>query len=52
MYKVVKKFKDRDGRVYEVGDTYKGERINALSTRRNKYKEIFIKEVETPKEGE
>ena len=45
MYKVVEKFKDRDGTVYEVGDIYKGDRINALSTRRNRYKTIFIEKV-------
>lgn len=45
MYKVIARFKDRDGRVYEVGDTYEGERINALSTRRNRLKKVFIEKV-------
>lgn len=52
MYKVIERFEDRDGRIYEVGEMYEGDRINALSTRRNKYKRIFIEEVVTEKEGD
>jgi len=52
VYKVVEKFKDRDGTVYEIGDIYKGDRINALSTRRNSYKTVFIEKVTEEKEGD
>lgn len=52
MYKVIERFQDRDGRIYEVGETYEGDRINALSTRRNKYKRIFIEKVAPEKEGD
>jgi len=52
MYKVIERFKDRDGTVYEVGDVYKGDRINALSTRRNRLKRVFIEKVTEDKEGD
>lgn len=50
MYKVIAKFKDVDGKVYEIGDEYKGqkERIELLSTTKNRYKKPFIKKVEKP----
>lgn len=50
MYKVIAKFKDIDGKIYEVGDEYKGpkERIEELSTEKNRYKKPFIKKAETP----
>lgn len=52
MYKVIKKFKDKDGTIYEPNDIYKGDRIGALSTRRNRLKGIFIVKVEEEKEGD
>lgn len=54
-YKVVRKFKDKDNHVYEVGDPYprKGKRatkarLETLSTKKNKYKKIYIIKIETP----
>jgi len=51
MYKVVRKFEDRDGHVYEVGDVYPKEgaeatkgRLKELSSEKNKYKKVFIEE--------
>lgn len=52
MYKVVRKFKDKDNRVYNVGDSYPAEgakkptkeRIKTLSTSSNKYGQIYIAE--------
>lgn len=46
MYKVIEKFKDKDGATYNIGDEYKGDRVNALSTKKNKYKRPFIEKVE------
>lgn len=48
MYKVIKKFKDTDGKIYEVGDDYQNDdekRIEILSTDKNRYKYPFIEEV-------
>jgi hypothetical protein len=50
MYKVVRRFEDRDGRIYEVGDTYPAEgvkkptsaRLKVLSTEKNEYGRIYI----------
>lgn len=49
MYIVVEPFLDRkDGKEYKVGDVYTGstspERIRQLMTKKNPYKEVFIKE--------
>ena len=53
-YKVVRRFKEvkHDGHVYEVGDSYPKEgskatkaRLEELSTKKNKYEQIFIEEV-------
>ncbi|OAB48464.1 hypothetical protein [Paenibacillus antarcticus] len=54
MYKVVRRFREKnhDGYVYNVGDDYpkQGEkatkaRLDELSTKNNKYEEIYIEEV-------
>ena len=53
MYKVIHRFKDNDGRVYDIGDYYPNisakkptnARIKALSTENNKYKKVYIKKV-------
>ena len=58
MYKVVRDFKDRDGRFYREGDTYPAPdakkqtaaRIKVLSSTDNSYGMIFIKKNETSKE--
>ncbi|HIW32446.1 MAG TPA: termination factor Rho [Candidatus Paenibacillus intestinavium] len=52
MYGVVRKFKDKDNHVYNVGDIYPAEgvkkptkeRIKTLSTTSNKYGQIYITE--------
>jgi hypothetical protein len=55
MYRVIRKFKDlnHDGHVYQVGDIYPKEgsestktRLKELSSEKNKYKKIYIEEVE------
>ena len=60
-YKVVRRFQDtkHDSHIYEVGDAYPKEgekatkaRLEELSTTKNSYKKIYIKEVEAPKEKE
>lgn len=60
-YKVVRRFQDtkHDGHIYEVGDAYPKEgekatkaRLEELSSTKNKYKKVYIKEVEAPKEKE
>lgn len=46
MYKVIEKFIDRDGKIYEVGEIYKSddkERIKLLSSTDNAYNRPFIK---------
>lgn len=59
-YKVVSRFQEtkHDGHVYEVGDIYPTEgkkatkaRLEELSTKKNKYEQIFIEEV-APKDKE
>ena len=48
MYEVIEVFKDRDGKVYKVGDEYKPKNktvLKRLSTDSNKYKRPFILEV-------
>lgn len=58
MYKVVRAFKDRDGRYYREGDTYPAPeakkqtaaRIKVLSSTNNSYGQFFIKKNEAPKE--
>ncbi|MNI73458.1 hypothetical protein D3C73_1294680 [compost metagenome] len=52
MYKVIRKFKDKDSRVYNVGNAYPAEkakkptkiRIEELSTTNNKYGNVYIVE--------
>lgn len=50
-YKVIKNFRDRDNKLYSVGDDYKGTkaRVAVLSTDDNAYKVPFIKEVKEQK---
>jgi len=51
MFTVIRKFKDKDGRTYIVGDTYphngvkkpSNARIKQLTTTNNKYSQIYIK---------
>lgn len=52
-YEVINRFRDTDGHIYEVGDSYPAEgkkatkkRIETLSTTKNKYKKIYIKKVD------
>ena len=45
MYKVIEKFKDKDGKIYEIGDKYESDdkdRLNTLSSTDNAYKRPFI----------
>lgn len=57
MYKVVRDFKDKDGRFYRAGDNFPASdvakkttaRIKTLSSTDNAYGQIFIKKAETPK---
>lgn len=52
MYKVLKRFKDKDEHIYEIGDVYPAEgkkkpiaaRVKVLSTQNNAYKTVFIVE--------
>lgn len=54
MHKVIRKFKDKDGRIYEIGDDYPhvdakkptNARIKTLSSTNNKYKNIYIEKLE------
>lgn len=53
-YKVIKKFRDRDDRVFEIGESYPfstvtKERLTELSTKSNKYGVPFIEEVKEEK---
>lgn len=55
-YKVISRFKDyedKNKRVYEVGEEYKGktnkERLHTLSTADNAYGRPFIEEIAEPK---
>lgn len=52
-YKVINRFKDDDGHIYEVGDVYPKEgkkitkkRIETLSTTKNKYKKVYIEKID------
>lgn len=48
MYKVIRVFKDVDGHVYTIGDDYNNadnERLEVLSTSKNKYGYPFIEKV-------
>ena len=52
MYKVIKEFRDTDNKYYRVGDSYENtnkERVETLSTNKNKYGYPFIKKVEVKK---
>lgn len=55
MYKVIAKFRDKDGTIYEIGDEYKGSkakvRLKELSTDQNKYGYPFIEEVDDDDKG-
>ncbi|MER2111169.1 MAG: termination factor Rho [Solibacillus isronensis] len=60
-HKVVREFKDtkHNGHIYKVGDSYPKEgekatkaRLEELSSTKNKYKKIYIEEVETPDKKE
>lgn len=60
-HKVVRRFKElkHEGHIYEVGDNYPVEgkkatkaRLEELSSTKNKYQQIFIEEVTSPKEEE
>lgn len=54
MFKVIRKFKDKDGHIYDVGDDYPtvdakkptNARIKTLSSANNKYGQIYIEKVE------
>lgn len=53
-YKVLEKFRDTDGRIFEEGDSYPfstvtKERLTELSTDGNKYGRPFIEEIKEPK---
>lgn len=54
MYKVLKEFKDRDGKIYKVGDKYdkelKGLRLKHLTTDENVYGKAFLKKEVAKKE--
>ena len=53
-FKVLNKFKDKDGHLYQAGDVYPAEgkkapakkRVEELSQKHPKYKKVFITEVE------
>lgn len=49
MHKVIREFKDTDGRIYNIGEEYNGtaERIDVLATGNNAYKQKYIEEVKT-----
>ena len=52
MYKVIRAFKDADGKLYNIGDEYNNsntERLVKLSTDKNHYKTPFIEKVEAKK---
>lgn len=52
MYKVLKGFKDTDGKIYKIGDEYNIEdenRIELLSTVNNKYGYPFIEKLSKPR---
>lgn len=54
MYKVIRDFKDKDGRIYRIGDVYPNgdakkptnARIKVLSSTNNDYKKVFIQKVD------
>lgn len=54
MFKVIRKFQDKDGRVYNVGDDFPATdakkptnaRVKTLSSTNNKYGQIYIEKVE------
>lgn len=58
MYKVIRNFKDKDGRFYNEGDPYPIEgvkkptaaRIKMLSSAGNSYNQMFIQKIQAPKE--
>lgn len=60
-YKVVRRFMEtkHDNHIYEIGDAYPKEdakatkaRFEELSSTKNKYKKVYIEEVEAPKDKE
>lgn len=54
MFKVIREFKDKDGRIYKVGEDYpatnakkpSNARTKTLSSTNNKYGQIYIEKVE------
>ena len=58
MYKVVRDFKDKDGRFYREGDDFPASdarkqtaaRLKVLSSTNNSYGQIFIQKIQAPKE--
>ena len=55
MYKVIKKFMDKDNRVYQVGETYNSNdetRLKLLSGQSNIYGYPFIQKIEEEKPAE
>lgn len=58
MYKTIRKFKDKDGRIYNAGDDFPAvdakkptnARIKTLSSTNNKYGHIYIEKVTSEKE--
>ena len=52
MFKVIRRFKDKDGTIYEEGSFYNKplskSRQEVLTTKNNKYKKAFIKELNFP----
>lgn len=58
MYKVIRKFKDKDGLIYEIGDVYPvkdakkptNARLKSLSSTNNSYGQIYIENTAPLKE--
>lgn len=53
MFKVIRRFKDKDGTIYEEGSHYgkplHESRKKVLTTKQNKYNAIFLQEINYPK---
>ncbi len=53
MFEVIREFKDTDGEIYKVGSFYSKplsrSRYLVLTTKNNKYKKAFIKEISFPR---
>ena len=58
MFRVNREFKDKDGRIYKVGEDYPAvdakkptnARIKTLSSTNNKYGHVYIKKIEVADE--